>query len=207
MFQLVSLFTLKCSILIPISFFSLFRITYQFQDNSIEKRRVIIAKEIGTVNLNLTTAPYHFKMLSYFRAKRCRVNKLVRKTEKEILSEYKLNVAVNSRKNIFLESTDPVAASSECLLDLTVTDLPPDLPSTSNVPLDLPTMSDLPLNRPLIISDQSENIDSSDAHFESIADDDEIEPEDVFDSSEHNEDFLMTSLKYWATSYSVRSQT
>lgn len=40
---------------------------------------------------------------------------------------------------------------------------------------------------------------ASDANF------DEIELEHVFDSDEHNEDFLMTGLKYWATSYSVSS--
>ncbi|MEQ2282206.1 hypothetical protein AMECASPLE_038120 [Ameca splendens] len=135
-----------------------------FQDNSTTKRRPIMAKEICKIYVHLTTAPHHPKMSYYYRAKRCRVNKLMRETEQEILTEYKLIT------RLCLESTDLVAAFSECLLDL---------PMTSDLPLDLPTTSDLSLNRPLTISDRSENIElpsESDAHFESITEDEEIEP-------------------------------
>lgn len=137
-------------------------------------------------------------MASYW-AKRRKVGKLVRETEQDILIDYNVaaansNLTVNSNANLHcLRSTNPVTVptSSECLLDL-------------------PTTSDLPLNRPLI-NDQSENINSKtskaspNVQFESIAEDDNIESENEIgsDSEENSEDLLMTSLKYWATNYSV----
>lgn len=124
--------------------------------------------------------------MSSYWAKRRKVNKLVRETEQDILIEYNLIAAANASTNLHcLESTTPVTTSSECLLDA------------------LPTTSDLPIHRPLIISDQSENINSKtskaspDFHFESIYGADKIESENDSDSDEHNEDVLMISLKYW----------
>lgn len=127
-------------------------------------------------------------------AKRRKVSKLVRDTEQDILIDYNVaaaNLTANSNANLPLKSTNPVTTSSECLLGL-------------------PTTSDLPLNRPLI-SDHNENITSTSSkaspnvQFESIVEDDDIESESKngSDSEENSEDVLMTSLKYWATNYSV----
>lgn len=113
------------------------------------------------------------------RAKRRRVNKLLKETEQQILTEYKLIVNANPRKK---QEKYHVAASCQCRLDV----------------LPFQDISDLPLNRRLTISAVNENTDlpgESEAHFESIV-------EDELDSDDNN-DLLRTSLKYWATSYSI----
>ena len=125
-------------------------------------------------------------MSSYWascKAKRRKVKKLVRDTEQDILFEYNLSAANSS-----YETTNPITTSSECQLD------------------GFPTTSNFSLNRPFVNSDQQEDINSdSDLDCEPVAD--EIEPESDSgpgsDNDEPNEDFLETSLKYWATSYSV----
>ena len=118
--------------------------------------------------------------MSSYWAKRRRVNKLVRDTEQDILTDYNLaaansNLTADSNANLHCsKSTNPVTTSSEC-------------------PLDLPTTSDLPLNRPPIREGPP------------MREDDPIqsENENGSDSEENSEDLLMTSLKYWATNYSI----
>lgn len=122
-------------------------------------------------------------MSSYWassKAKRRRVKKLVRDTQQDILSEYNL-MAANSNH----ESTHPTFEGQ--------------LRGFS-------TTSDFSLNTHRVSSNQQEDANlcttqASDSDYEVGAD--EIEPDPGSGDDEPNEDFLKTSLKYWATSYSV----